>query len=388
VSKPGRYDFLDLFRGLVVLFMLQGHVFRALLESSLQGTEAFRLHEIFHGITAPAFLFSAGFAFAIATQRRWNDLIRFSPIFFRRVWRAVLIVIMGYALHLPFFSLAKTVTESTEAQWHEFLAFNVLRCIGVTLLFLRFLLLIVRKERSFLFSSCAAAIIIVGVTPFVWDHRVEHLLPPALAMAVSGHSGSYFPLFPNSAYLLSGMLVSWGFLRFAQQGKEKQFMHWLYASGFLFVGAGFLFDALPFSIYPNADFWTTSPTYVLIKFGALCSALSLLWFLENRPPHRGSRDIWMPRWLTTLGIESLFAYVVHLMLLYGWAPHPSLNMEAFWAGRLSTVESFIAFVGLTAVVVGLSMIWHRLKRNHPILMQGLYWWMGITFGVEFLTRDY
>lgn len=388
MSKPGRYEFLDLYRGLVVVFMLQGHVFRALLEPSAQATEAFRLHEIFHGITAPAFLFSAGFTFAIATQRRWDELIRFSPAFFRRVWRAILIVLMGYALHLPYFSLTKTLTEATDAQWREFLAFNVLRCIGLTLLFLRLLLVVLRSERRFLFATGFSAVLIVAMTPLVWDQRVEQMLPPAVAMAVSGLSGSYFPLLPNSAYLLGGTLISWQFLRYAQEGREQQFMRWLLLSGILLIGVGFLFDAIPCTIYPYSDFWTTSPTYVLIKFGTLSAALSLLWFFENRLTHQAVRDIWMPRWLTTLGIESLFAYVVHLILLYGWAPHPSFNMEAFWGMQLSPFEAFLAFVGLTLLIVGLSLGWHWLKRNHPILMQGLYWWVGITFTVEFITREY
>ncbi len=388
MSKPGRYEFLDLYRGLIVLFMLQGHVFRALLDPSARSTEAFRLHELFHGITAPGFLFSAGFTFAIATQRRWEHLLSFSPVFWRRAWRAVLIILVGYALHVPFLSLAKTLTDSTDLQWREFLAFNVLQCIGFTLLFLRLLLVALRSERSFLFTTAAVTIAIVMTTPLVWNENVQQALPAAVAMALNGLSGSYFPLFPNAAFLLAGALISWQFLRYVQRSDERRFMSWLLLAGLISIGSGFVFDAFPFSLYPNSDFWTTSPNFFLMKLGGLAVLLSLLWFFENHVAHPSEHDPWIPRWLVTVGVESLFVYVAHLIALYGWAAHPSFNMEAVWGEKLSAVESFLAFVALTGLMVVTALGWRRLKKNHPVLMQGVYWWMGVTFVVEFLTRSY
>jgi uncharacterized membrane protein len=136
----GRYRFLDLYRGIIVLFMLEGHVIRELLSADIKATYLFSLHEIFHGVTAPGFLFGAGFTFAIATQRRWEQSLTFTPGFFRRVWRALLLILIGYALHFPFLSLQKTLNEATSTQWNTFLLFDVLQCIGIGLLLLRLLL--------------------------------------------------------------------------------------------------------------------------------------------------------------------------------------------------------------------------------------------------------
>ncbi len=396
MSRPGRHEFLDLYRGLIVLFMLQGHVFRALVDPAAWSAEAFRLHELFHGITAPGFLFSAGFTFAIATQRRWEQFLFFpakqqsgwSPIFLRRVWRAVLIIFVGYALHVPFLSLTKTLSDSSDAQLQEFLAFNVLQCIGLTLLFLRLLLVTLRSERSFLFTAAGTTIVIVMTTPLMWSENVQQFFSPAVAMALNGLSGSYFPLFPNAAFLLAGVLISWQFLCSAQQSNEQQFIVWLLVAGLAAIGSGFLFDALPFSLYPKLDFWTTSPNFFLMKLGGLAVLLSLLWLFENRVAHPSAHDFWIPRWLVTVGVESLFVYVAHLIVLYGWAAQPFLNMEAFWGEKLSAIESFFAFVALTCLMVAAALGWHGLKKNHPVLMQGIYWWMGVTFVVEFLTRSY
>ena len=79
--------FLDLYRGIIVLFMLEGYVVRELLNTESKTTYLFALHEIFYDITAPGFLFGAGFTFAIATQQRWgpSDCIH-TWFFFRRGW--------------------------------------------------------------------------------------------------------------------------------------------------------------------------------------------------------------------------------------------------------------------------------------------------------------
>jgi hypothetical protein len=40
--------------------MLEGHVLRELLTPDLKATQFFAFHEVFHGVTAPRFLFGAG----------------------------------------------------------------------------------------------------------------------------------------------------------------------------------------------------------------------------------------------------------------------------------------------------------------------------------------
>lgn len=368
--------------------MLEGHVLRELLQPSAQSTEAFRIHELFHGITAPAFLFSAGFTFAIATQRKWEEMITLSGGFLRRIWRAILVIVVGYLLHIPFLSLTKTLAEASTGQWREFLAFNVLQCIGVSLLFLRLLVFTVRKERVFLIVASLIGLAIVYATPLVWMKEVTDALPRGIAMAINGLDGSYFPIFPYSAFLFGGAVLSWQFLRSAQVGREAVFMTRLFLGGMGLIVVGFVFDALPFQTYGQYDFWTTSPNFFWMKFGTLAMIMSSLWFLEGRVRHDEKRDIWMPRWLTILGVESFFVYVLHLIVLYGWAGNPSFNLSAWWALQLSVTESVAVFVGLTIAMWIAAAAWRYLKREHTVLWRGILWWMGITFGIHFLKSPY
>ena len=204
----GRYKFLDLYRGIIVLFMLEGHVVRELLNNESKATYLFALHEIFHGVTAPGFLFGAGFTFAIATQRRWEQSITFTHGFFRRVWQTISLIFIGYALHFPFLSLQKTLIEATSTQWNIFLLFDVLQCIGIGLLLLRLLLVIVRREKLFLGTTTLLLFSIVYATPIFWTACVQQIFPPTISSAVNGFNGSSFPLFPFLGFLLAGTCIS------------------------------------------------------------------------------------------------------------------------------------------------------------------------------------
>ena len=388
MSKPQRYRFLDLYRGLIVLFMLEGHVLRALLTPELQQESWFIQHELLHGLTGPGFLFGAGFAFAIATQRRWDHLIAWTPAFLRRIWRVVLIIFIGYALHLPYLSLRKTFTQSTPQQWDALFAFDVLQCIGLTLLGLRLLLVILRNEKVFVWSVIILGLAIVYATPPVWEPRFVVSLPRVMAQAVNGLGASPFPIFPFSGFLLSGTVVAWLFLRRAQEGTEDRFTRNLAIFGVSLVGFGYGIDVLPFQTYGNYNFWFTSPNYFWIRLGYLLLLLSGLWLLESLVRHREDHDIWMPKWLINLGIESFAVYIAHLILLYGWVTNPLDNMTSWWGLKLTLWQSTFAFILFTIVMVGISQLWHFVKKRHPVLMQGVYWYLGGMVVYQFLVNPY
>ena len=388
MTRPQRYRFLDLYRGLIVLFMLEGHVLRALLTADAQRSGLFVLHELAHGITGPGFLFGAGFAFAIATQRRWEHLLSFTPAFFRRAGRLLLLVLIGYALHIPFLSLTKMLEQSTPQQWTSFFSFDVLQCIGVTLLGLRVLLLILQSETFFIRSVLLILLVVVYGTPFFWSSELNQKVPQFLGMAIDGLGASPFPLFPYSGFLLAGTAVAWRFLRHAQEGTEDKFVRNLAVLGLFLVILGHFMDWLPVQTYRDYSFWFTSPNYFWIRLGVLCLLLSGLWFFESLVVHREGADVWMPKWLIILGVESFVVYISHLILLYGWVTNPQQNMTVWWGLKLTIGPTLVAFLGFTIVMVMIAQLWHYVKKQHPILMKGVYWYLGVTFGYYFLTSPY
>jgi len=368
--------------------MLEGHVLRALLTEDAQQSGLFGYHELLHGVIGPGFLFGAGFAFAITSQRRWDVLTSLTPAFFRRVGRMVLLIAVGYALHLPYFSLRKTLEVANLPEWNAFLSFDVLQCIGLTLLGLWVVLLIVRSERVFIRLTVFLLLVIVYATPFLWSREVTEHLPSLVSQALNGHGGSPFPLFPNSGFLLAGTVIAWQFLRYAQAGEEGRFIRNLSILGFLLVGAGYLIDLLPYSTYPAYDFWFTSPNFFSIRLGLLSLLMSGLWFFESRVGHREGSDIWMPNWLIILGVESFVVYVSHLILLYGWLVNPLENLRSWWGLQLRLEPAVAVFAGLTLIMIPISQTWHFLKKRHPMLLRGISWYLGLTFAYYFLTNPY
>jgi hypothetical protein len=208
------------------------------------------------------------------------------------------------------------------------------------------------------------------------------------SQAINGLRGSPYPLFPNAGFLLAGTVISWQFLRQAQAGNERAFIKSLSILGFSLVAAGLLIDQLPFRTYPVYDFWYTSPNFFWIRLGLLCLLMSGLWLFESRVRHREGADFWMPHWLIILGVESFVVYVSHLILLYGWLINPLANLRSWWGLHLALGPAVAAFAGLTLIMIPLSQGWHFLKKRHPVLMKGIYWYLGLTFAYYFLTNPY
>jgi hypothetical protein len=377
-----------MYRGIIVLFMLEGHVLRELLTPDLKATQFFAFHEVFHGVTAPGFLFGAGFTFAIATQRRWEESITFSRGFFRRMGRALLLILIGYALHIPFLSLQKTLATATRAQWNAFFIFDVLQCIGLCLLLMRLLLVTLRQERLFIATLFTLMVTVVYITPLYWIVDAQQGLPQMVSSAISGLTGSPFPLLPYAGFLIAGTCVSWLFLRLGQDVDQELFMKRAMLVGVLLIIVTVFLDVLPFQTYSHGSFWSTSPNYFWIRLGILLFMLGLLWYLEDFFSSYGGSIAWMPKWLTILGVESLFVYIAHLLILCGWVTNTDENLRGWWGGKLGLLEAVLVFLGLTLFLIPFSFLWRYLKKNHIRFMRGLYWWMGFCVAWSFLFNPY
>lgn len=368
--------------------MIEGHTIRTVLESSFRSSTWFDIHERIHGITAPGFLFGAGFAFAIATLRRWEFLTSINNLFLRRVWRVIIIILVGYVLHAPYYSLSKIIRHASDAEINTFLAFGILQCIGFTLLGLRILLLVVKEEKTFLFVSGFLVLGIIFGTSFIWNERVNQALPVFISQGLNGLYGSIFPLFPYAGYMILGVIVSWLFIKHSQNDNEDQYMKYLALSGIGLILFSLIISRIELS---GGEITLPHPAQLPVfnlRLGILFLMMSGLWFFENHIVHMGRLSFWMPQWLIISGIESFFLYVIHLLVVYGWIFNPWINLRFFFLESLSILESISAFILLTILLVWLAKGWRYVKREHPVLMQGLYWWIGGTFTYYFLTNTY
>lgn len=379
-----RYQFLDVYRGIVVLLMIQGHIVRELLEGAAQGTELFRMHELFHGITGAGFLFGAGITFGISAQVRWDEYLTFTPALWKRLKKIVLLLGIAYALHLPFLSLSKTLTDATAEDWASLWSFDVLQCIGFGLLILQILVFVIRKEQWFTISLALLTLVAAGSAPVVW--REGRGLPAFLSSALTGTGGSFYPLIPNAAFLFAGAFVSYEFLRSVRRGTEEQFIRRLAIAGVGLPIAALILEALPIQVYQSSDYWSTSPGFLLIKLGGISLLMSGAWHLGRAGFVR--RHPRIQSWLVILGVESLFVYVVHLILLYGSVLNPNVSVSRMWFQSMNWSSTFAVAAGFSVLMFLAAWLWNVFKNSHPVLAKGLIWWMGTTLVVEFVTRQY
>lgn len=353
--------YIDAFRGLMALVMVQGHVCDSLLSAEARSHALYQLQTIFHGSTAPGFLFASGFVAGLPR----SPLSLVASV--RRARRLLFVLGVGYALHLPYFSFWKTLSASA-AEKEAFYACDALQAIAVTQLAVLGVQWIMRRRWPAVTGGLALLVLVAG--PFVWASGVAASVHPALGAYLCVNAGSHFPLFPFATFVLAGTVAGSAIGRQEPGTRHRRAIRWglaLMAAGFVLVPA----------LAHRVDFWGVSPAYTLIRIGGLL----LLLFAVERWTARGERTFAA---MALLGRETLLVFVLHLQLLYGGVlfagPLRSLM------GRLDFAAAFAAVVLMVPLLYAAAGIWHQVKAHAPHDATLLLVFLGTVFVFEFMTR--
>jgi uncharacterized membrane protein len=313
-------------------------------------------------LTAPLFLFIAGFSLAIATVPRISEYRHFSSRLWRRISKIIFIIAVRYVLRLPFFSLQKTIAAIGSPAWDAFLNVDILQCIGISLLLLQAVFSIRLKGTVRTAILIAAVTGILAAAPRIGSASWVRSLP---AFVRYYFTGSLFPLFPFAAYCLFGSLCGMLFL--------VKRSSWVFPA---FVTA--------LSLVVLALVCTALTSYSPLCPGLLrCAILLLLTVLMYF-----GEDLWerVPSWILVFGQESLVLYVLHIMAIYG---------SVFNKGIVHVLGSALSFVPVYSVFILLLMIlsliacaWHYVKRIQPDAARSFRYALYITFLIRFVTRPY
>jgi hypothetical protein len=376
-----RYLFIDLYRAAVILLMLEGHVFRTFLRADLQQSDLFQYHEFLHGLSAPAFLFGAGLTFVIATRRRWQEYHRWGEPVARRLRRYLLIIALGLCMHLPYYSIRKIIIDGGRADLLQQFQSDVLLCIGAGLIILQGLVFFFKKEKRFYTAVSAMTVLVCFLTPLVWGFDFLTVLPLPAAQLLNGLHGSPFPLFPYAGFLFAGAFISWRFVSAVERGGQKRFAlrGAVVGAGLMLIGV--VFDLIPITVYPKYEFWLTSPEYFLIRVGALMFTVCGFWWAAERFGFK--KRVW-----TVLGSESLFVYVSHLLILYGSAMNPRLNLQTILGHDLGYPAAAGMFLAMLGVLLGAASLWHYLRRSHLPVYRFAQLSVSGLFLLKLFTRDF
>jgi len=350
-----RVIFIDLARSLAVVFMLYGHAVDALLAPAYRAGTWYDIWQFQRGLTSSLFLLLSGFAFSIATARRWSSHVRVSRAFLDRTRRFLLFVLLGYGLHFPVPTFAELISSTTDVQWRTFLAVDVLQLIGVTLVFIQLLLLVTRTRLACTIAALVLGASIIFATPVVWTIDWNARLPLSISSYLSPSSGSFFPLFPWSAYLLLGLAMGqiygrWGAANLALYANAA-----LLLPGALMVLAGLGLREVVERIYGQISS-NFVPPEVLVRAGTCLLIVGVIAHGSRRLSH-------LPHIFAAVAQETLLIYFVHLCIVYGsiWSP----GLVQLYGATLSPIRVLVIVVLLLAAMTALAWQWNWLKHASP-----------------------
>jgi uncharacterized membrane protein len=350
-----RIHFLDIMRGVAVIVMVIGHSVDSVLSVDVRTTEVFRLYDAVRGFTAPIFLFVAGFAFTIVTERRWTDFQSFSLPLRNRVLKILLLLVVGYALHLPFFSMNKLMRGTQPEEYALLFQVDVLHCVAVSILLLQGIVFLTRTPALFGRTAAAVTGVLVLATPFVWSMDLGPVISPVFSPYFNQAQPSIFPIFPFAGFMLAGAVMGHYFLVARRKARERTFFVGVLKLAVFAAACGIVFDLLPLSLYPPHDYWKASPNFFLLRMSAVLVVTTAFFFLQRLPSS-------LEHPVLALGQASLMVYAVHLMVVYGSAANLGL-MQVIGKTLPSYEAAGVGIVVLVAMVL-LTYLWEYLRMHH------------------------
>lgn len=377
MAEKKRHRFMDFLRFAAVSLMIQGHVFRAILDADYKQAAWWRVHEIIHGVTAPAFLFAAGFVFVISSAPKWHELQTWNAPVRKRLLRLLAVAGFGYALHLPYFSAYKIATQATAEEWRNFLGMDVLQSIGLSLILCQFLLMLLKTQKRVFVASAALAVIFIAFAPALSRPGVVSWMPAVFAGMISKGFPALFPLFPFAGDLFAGVLAGFLFYWMHEQGVERRFLRATLPLGAGLFGVMYLLTFVwPIAV---AGERLANPFITLMNLGQVFIWVWLCWQGELRFSPGVSRFIYV------FGQESLMVYVVHLIILHGSVLAKGITFYVksldFW-GTLGVAAALYVFMALLAVA------WNYLSVHHTKYFRIAQYAAGILFLVLLALRPY
>jgi uncharacterized membrane protein len=360
--------------------MVETHVVNAFLHYGLRSSLAYKTLDFFNGLIAPSFLFIAGFSFGIVAERKWDDFLHFGKPFRKQLQRCLQILMVGYLLHMPQFSLRRLFHSLKWGHNHPFWGVDVLHAIAVSLLLMLLLIPLWRRKKTYFYFLAAAAVAVSLLTPLLRWLPVEKYVPWAFAGYLKRLPYSQFPLFPWMGFAFMGAAVS----RLWQEAKrdhgEARFFRRLSYAGLVLVAIFFIIALQPIIPVAMGSFSPAKPLFFFLKLGLVFMLLSLLWWVEQK---KGER----PVLVTRVGQESLFAYAFHIAVIFGG--YFGLHGHSFaFLIKMTRSWGSVCLMSLALILVtgALSLGWHQLKKNKPDVAKRVFWAASFILLIYMLVR--
>jgi uncharacterized membrane protein len=341
-SSTGRHAYLDWVRGVAVLIMIEAHVLDSWTRAADRTRPLFGYAMILGGFGAPLFLYLAGVSVVLSAEskiRRTSHFVASWLAVQKRGWQ-----IFG----LAFLFRLQSYVLSGGPSLLSLLKVDILNIMGpaIVLTALAGRATHSKAARFAFFSVLAGAISLL--TPAIRATPVLAWLPDPVEWYFRPVPGrTNFTLFPWAGFVFAGAAagVVIDCLRDARRGTRLHVG--LAVTGVMLAWLAHEGSFLP-SVLAGSQYWTTSPSFFLLRVGILTLLLPAA-YAWSHAPWRRKANRWSP--LEEFGRASLFVYWIHVEMVYGFFSRPirrALTLEgAVMAYVLFTVFLF-ALVRLKA----------------------------------------
>jgi len=350
-----RIIFLDLMRAFAVLMMVQGHTVDAFLSNEFRTFDsvAYYIWNTMRGFTAPVFMFSSGVVFTYLL-RLYKEPFFKNPRVKKGLIRFITLVTIGYLLRYPTYTFFNFRFVS-EQQWKTFFTVDALHLIGFGLLFILILALIAEKLKvnDYIIFAVGALFFFImhSITETVkWDT----MLPYVFASYLYHGTGSFFPFFPWAGYVLSGAVLGSFLAHNPNSFNSKKFCLWLLSIGAFFLFLSYFFDLIRIHLYNENSVWFRNFNLVALRLGYVILLNGIMAFIALNVKN-------IPNIIKQTGKYTLPIYVVHVIILYGSAWVPGLNL--FFSRNMDLTFSIFAAIVMIVLMITMAGLIDKFKSN-------------------------
>jgi uncharacterized membrane protein len=339
-TRPPRRPYIDWLRGVAVLVMLLAHTTDAWTRVADRGTWAYGWLVKIAGMGAPLFLFLAGLSVALGAGARAARVGERAAA--RSVIRRGLEIFgLAFLFRLQSFALSPGASPA------GLLKVDILNIMGPGIALAAWLWALGRTLRGRLLLLGGVTAAFTLLTPPLRAASWPAALPDVLEWYLRPPQGrSWFTLFPWAGLLVGGAVVGVLLDSARDPRRERRMVVALTAGGVAVWLVSWAGSHYP-SIYANASFWTTAPSYYFLRLGMMTAAIGAAYLWMQRPTARRFSP------MLVFGHTSLFVYWIHVEMVYGALTRPL-------ARKLPLAWALVAFVLFTIAMLGLALLKNRV----------------------------
>lgn len=353
-SSKQRIIFLDLMRAFAVIMMIQGHTIDTFLGDQYRTFDS-TIYDIWftvRGFTAPIFMFVSGVTFTYLLRSQSVPFFE-NPRVKKGVHRFIILLVIAYLLRFPTPRMFD-FSEVNHGQWITFFTVDALHLIAFGILFILCLSYIAEKynRSDYLVFSIGAVFFFFA---FLIAEKINwaNFLPIPFAAYLYQGTGSYFPLFPWTGYVISGALLGSYLAKNPLSFSSKEFSYQLFFFGVISLVVCYIIHAVEDSLYGEKTFWTDNTALIFYRLGIILMLNSLMSFISLRIKQ-------IPDIISKIGKNTLLVYAVHVVILYGSAWIPGFGM--FFPKTLNIPLSILAALLLIVFMFWFVSLFERLKN--------------------------